>query len=573
MDSPLIYLTLHSMRNRLRVRFRRLREPRYAIGLIFGLAYFGMIFGRPYFIGGRRTPGLLGLVADGQPAVHIIAACVLLVVVALAWAWPSTRRPALAFTQADVQLLFTAPISRRRLVRYKLLRSQIGAFFGSAVMTFFMRPASLVQAWTTFIGITLTMAILNLHFTGISFTRVPGASPGRMLRRWLPLAVVLAIVAGVAIDVRVRWPSEAALAGGSGMSEFARIATSGWTGVVLWPFRAVVALPLAGSARAFVVALPWALLVLAVNYTWVVRTDVAFEEGSAELSEKMARVRKEGLKALRPPRRAGKTPFTLAPIGPSETAILWKNLISMGRFFSWTTLLRLAPLVAALALAATSGNGNHAQRADLFTIVSLMIAGFTVVLGPQLARSDLRQDLPNLAVLRTWPMRGATLVRGEVLAPAIVLISIVWLALMAAAIFSMMGSADRRVPEQWSFLVAALAIAPGLIVVQLLIQNALAVTFPSWVSIGPARGGVDVMGQRMLLMVASVVGFLVAVLPAAIVGGGVALLLRVFTPNVPIVLPGLMAAAVLLGEAVLGSELVGSILDRTDVTALDPADG
>jgi len=226
MDSPLIYLTLHSMRNRLRVRFRRLREPRYAIGLIFGLAYFGMIFGRPYFIGGRRTPGLLGLVADGQPAVHIIAACVLLVVVALAWAWPSTRRPALAFTQADVQLLFTAPISRRRLVRYKLLRSQIGAFFGSAVMTFFMRPASLVQAWTTFIGITLTMAILNLHFTGISFTRVPGASPGRMLRRWLPLAVVLAIVAGVAIDVRVRWPSEAALAGGSAMSEFARIATS-----------------------------------------------------------------------------------------------------------------------------------------------------------------------------------------------------------------------------------------------------------------------------------------------------------------------------------------------------------
>ena len=128
-------------------------------------------------------------------------------------------------------------------------------------------------------------------------------------------------------------------------------------------------------------------------------------------------------------------------------------------------------------------------------------------------------------------------------------------------------------PEQWSFLVVALAIAPGLIVVQLLIQNALAVTFPSWVSIGPARGGVDVMGQRMLLMVASVVGFLVAVLPAAIVGGGVALLLRVFTRDVPIVLPGVMAAAVLLGEAVLGSELVGSILDRTDVTALDPADG
>ena len=278
MDSPLIYLTLHSMRNRLRVRFRRLREPRYAIGLVFGLAYFGMIFARPYFMSGRRrTPGLLSLVAEGTPAVHIAAAAVLLVVVALAWAWPSTRQPALTFTQADVQFLFTAPISRHRLVRYKILRSQTGALFGSAVMTFFMRPTSLVQAWTAFIGISLTMAILNLHWTGISLTRAAGSSPGPALRRWLPLAAVLAIVAGVAGDVMARWPSEAVSAGGSAMSELARIATSGWTGVVLWPFVSVWLRNATGSFVAAFLLIP-VLLVIMTAIIWFYSPENARKE-------------------------------------------------------------------------------------------------------------------------------------------------------------------------------------------------------------------------------------------------------------------------------------------------------
>ena len=43
----LIYLTLCSMRNRFRVRFKRLREPRYLIGLIAGLSYFYFLFWRP----------------------------------------------------------------------------------------------------------------------------------------------------------------------------------------------------------------------------------------------------------------------------------------------------------------------------------------------------------------------------------------------------------------------------------------------------------------------------------------------------------------------------------------------
>jgi len=164
-------------------------------------------------------------------------------------------------------------------------------------------------------------------------------------------------------------------------------------------------------------------------------------------------------------------------------------------------------------------------------------------------------------------------VRGEVLAPAIVLVLVAWTAVLAATIFSTHGSVRYQIENPWGYLVASMAVAPGLILLQLLVQNALAVTFPSWVAIGPARGGVDVMGQRMLLMFGSILALVLAVLPAAVVAGVLLVVLRWFVGGSPSVLPGLAAAAVLLGETLVGSEIVSLILDRTEVTALDPADG
>jgi len=574
MDSPLIYLTLCSTRNLLRTRLRRLREPRYLISLIVGVGYLVLVFGRSFGRGGSGATDLLG--GTSGAVVQFGAACLLFVVVALAWVLPSNRRPTLAFTRADVQFLFTAPISRRRLVRYKILRSQLGVLFGSALVTFFMRPASTGQTCMVFIGVALMMTIFNLHLTGIALTRVTAPRPRGtgQLRRWLPLVIVLAAVGVIGSDLARHWPevATALTSGSSGMPELLRLMTSGLSGVVLWPFRALVGLPLADSPAAFAAALPWALLILALNYVWVLRTDVPFEEASAELAEKLARVRKEGLKALRKPRPAAGTPFRLAPQGPPETAILWKNLISMGRIASWITLIRVVPAVIMVVVVLAASGGDGHDRADALAVVSLMIAAFVIVLGPQMTRGDLRQDLASLAVLRTWPLRGARLVRGEVLAPAAVLISIGWLALLAAAVFSSQGSADRPTDSPWPWLVAALAVTPGVILVQLLVQNGLAVTFPSWMALGPSRGGVDVMGQRMLVMFVSLLALVVTLLPAALLAGSVAFIVRMVTGEFAIVLPGLLAAVVLLVEAVIGSEVVGRILDRTDVSALDPAD-
>jgi ABC-2 type transport system permease protein len=586
MNSPLLYLTLCSWRNRLRVRLRRLRQPRYLIGSVVGIAYFALVLGRPLarrraasgdprFGGSAGALGALGASALGQFG----AACLLFLAIALAWVWPSRRTPALAFTKADVQFLFTAPIPRWRLVRYKVLRSQFAALFGSALVTLFMRPGSFTQGWIFFIGFGLVMAALNLHLTGIGLTSAPVSSAARLTRRIAPGLIALTIMAIVSRDLTNHWDeiANASADGGDVAGAIARVAGSGLTGVILWPFRAIVRLPLADSAASFAAALPWTLLVIGLNYLWVLRVDVPFEEASAELADKLARVRKEGIKALRKPRPVVTTPFRLAPSGSLEAAILWKNLISMGRFLSSSMLLRVLPAFFGLGIAvgfSVARGGTHsADKLQTLAVFSLMAAAFTLVLGPQMARSDLRQDLPNLAVLRTWPMRGATLVRGEVLAPAVVLVLFAWSAMLLATIFATFGSTDMPIEHPWSLLAAAIAVTPGIILLQLLVQNALAVTFPSWVSIGAPRGGVDVMGQRMLMMVASILSLTLGLLPAALVGAGLAFGGRMLTGHVLIVVPAFAAALVLLGEAFVGTELIGAILDRTDVTALDPTDG
>jgi hypothetical protein len=582
MDSPLIYLTLCSVRNRLAKRLRRLREPRYLFGSVIGFGYLFLVFGRSYFMQRRYAPpgGRSGLLdaLGGSLGGQLGAAATLLLLVALAWTLPSRRAAALAFTRADVQFLFTAPIPRWQLVRYRVLRSQLGAFIGTAIVTLILHPANVFQGWRFFVGFWLVMATINLHTTGITLMRGQAAQRGQLtfLRRWLPTAIAFGYVTLIAIDVVVRWLATPGAAGTpqDALSAAVQVAASGLSGVLLWPFLAIVRLPLADSGLAFMAALPWTLLAIALNYVWVLRTDAPFEEASAELAEKLARVRKEGVKALRDrPRPAVKTPFKLAAVGPSEIAIVWKNLISMGRMVSWTTMIRFGPLLIVLVAFLGRRGGGSGGRADALALVSLFVAAFAMILGPQITRADLRQDLPNLGVLRTWPLRGATIVRGEVLAPAALLVAIAWLALVTAAVVSTQGSLHRQIDGNvWSYLLAAMAVAPGIVLVQLLVQNALAVTFPAWVAVGPPRGGIDVMGQRMLLMTASFLGLALTLLPAALVGGVVLFIVQVMTGRLLIVLPGLLAAIVLLGEAFLGSELLGAVLDRTDVNALEPGE-
>ena len=248
-------------------------------------------------------------------------------------------------------------------------------------------------------------------------------------RQWLPLAVVMAGIGVLAATLINAWPALSAMTDGkcAVFAELQRLAGEGAAGVVLWPFRALVRLPAAASAAEFWSALPAALAILVVNYVWVLRSDAAFEEASAEHAEQQASRR-------RGPRAAVKgnaaTPFTLAPDGPPETAILWKNLILVGRYVSLRTLLRLLPLLVVFGVVARRDGGGGV--AAFVGAMAMLLAAIAVLLGPQMMRNDLRQDLARLPLLKTWPIRGAAIIRGEVLAPTVVVTAVAWLLLLPA---------------------------------------------------------------------------------------------------------------------------------------------
>jgi len=59
----------------------------------------------------------------------------------------------------------------------------------------------------------------------------------------------------------------------------------------------------------------------------------------------------------------------------------------------------------------------------------------TAVFGPYALRNDLRSDLQLWDQLKTYPLRGADLVAGEVLGPVTILTGVAWGAWSALSLY------------------------------------------------------------------------------------------------------------------------------------------
>ena len=229
-----LYVTRCSMTNRLRRRVQRLREPRYLLGLIVGAAYMYLMFFRRGLRGPRGTAGVSMLAQMAGP-IQLIGSVVLLAGAAIAWVVPGAGTP-ITFSRAEVQFFFTAPVTRRELLHYKLLRSQIAILFSSALTTLVMRPGTLVGSWMFLVGLWVVLMGLRLHLMGVALTRSSLARHGRsaIVRQWLPLAVVIGAVGAVAAQVAANWPALAAMPSvEAAFADVQRLSLTGAAGIVL----------------------------------------------------------------------------------------------------------------------------------------------------------------------------------------------------------------------------------------------------------------------------------------------------------------------------------------------------
>ena len=563
-----LYITLCSARNRVRVRLRRLREPRYLFGAIVGAAYlYFAVFAR---MAGRRGRVRLGPPPDMslrlQTVGPLVAALVVFVLAVLTWVVPATGAM-LSLSDAEAAFLLPAPLSRRQLVAHRLIRAQIGALFAGLIMAFAV-PAAGLGRLRVMLSTWLFFVTARTYVAGVALARTRIALEPKRLARWVPVGILGAAVLVVGAFIIREWMLPASSVADV-IDRASHIADAGPVQVILAPFLTLVR----------PVFTPWSLslalwwiasaLTAAATIGWTLSNasamDVILEAPPANRAAREAPAQ---------PARAARvwTPWQLAARGRTEGLFAWKGALLIVRSASLGTLRYLIPLASMAVIAGSTalrGGGYHGAAAFVATLATMIAAG-TILFGPQVARFDLREDFKNIEVLKTWPVSPAAVVRGEMLAPIALVTAICWAAIATAWLFAAAATPNLGVAWRASIAIAAAIAAPALIGGQFAVHNVFALLFPAWVSVGNERPrGIDAMGQRLILLAAVILSLIVIALPGALAAGILWLAFQRLIGAPTLVPAALVFTVVVAIEVAIISELLGPAYERLDVMSIE----
>jgi hypothetical protein len=489
----------------------------------------------------------------------------LMLMAAVAWILPATSN-LFAFTEAETDLLFPAPVSRRQMLVHRLVRSQLGLLFAAMMPAFLIADAaSAFDRLLRGIALWVTFVTVRVYFAGVTMARAHLSARTASARAfaWAPLGatVVAAAIAGVPLVRVVRLiPTKSFPEVIAGVNE---ITASGIQGMVLWPFRALVR-PLV-SVASFSSAIGPALLVLTATIAWVLVSDGVFQaEGTEPAIARAPAGRRR--RAVVPRVRASSLPLALT--GRTEVIFFWKNGMQMLRGLNMRSLL---PLVVIGVYAVVGARlGLSTSLAEAVCIALLMLAGAAMLLAPGSVMSDLRGDLRHIELIKTWPVEGSAVIRGEMLWPGVLLTVCTWVLLLCATILS--GVAFPRLGLDWRLALAGVGIvmAPALIFAQYTIHQAAAVMFPGWIPSDHDMRGFESMAQRLILFGGVMLALIVVVGPGAIAAGlvGFALFRLLATPFVFLPCAALCLAIVAI-EILLATEALAPVYDRVDLSGVE----
>ena len=577
MTSALIYLILMTWRNRLVTRFNRLKHPKYLLGAIVGGLYFYLYFFRFLFRnrGGNPKGGFPDL---DLALLELIGAAILCLIVLSFWFFPS-KRAALTFSEAEVAFLFPAPISRRTLIHFKLLRSQLAIL----ITVFFLALLSAGSgSWRLTLmhagGYWVALSILSLHSLGASLERTRLLDHGltNWGRRFIVLSLVLGVGVWVTLWTRQTLPplTEADTESAKSIISYGKaLLTSGPLLYVLAPFRLMVKPRFAPDLISFLLALWPALLLMLLHYLWVIRSNVAFEEASLEASQKLAErvaaARAGNWRAANKYQKAARAPFKLRPLGSPVIALLWKNLIGAGSILSARFLIVMLAIAFGVSMGMRGGMGKSGGPVAI-AMMAAALAVWSLLFGPQVLRQDFRREIPQMDMLKVLPMPGWQIALGQILTPVVLLSGVQWLLVVVAMIFAMQIETTKLPGPLILGIGGSIALLlPCLNLVSLLIPNAAVLLFPSWFQTGKdAPHGIEATGQRIIFALGQFLALGLAIVPAA---GVFAIFFFTFRLVLPVwaVLP-IAAFATALGlliTAGFGVYFLGKLFDRFDLSS------
>jgi ABC-2 type transport system permease protein len=566
----LVFLLFRSLKNRVLIRVRKLRQPKYLISALAGLAYLCFVLMNQVHLDRSHIPNRSSI---ADPAILSLVetgfAVMILAVVVFQWFSSSARN--VLFDEAEIQFLFPAPLSRLALLHYRIVKAQPGILFGTAVTTFILSWQSLfAHSIYLFAALWILYSFLHLYRIGVVLNKRRLEKHGRDLGRFRAALVGAAVILLAAVaawwhHVFSSFPrlNEMSL---HELLEFSeKIAQFDPLRYSLMPFRAFVSPAFAPALPDFALSLIPAPLMLFLAYEWARFSSEDFREAALGITTSAAVPLQttSDRKKAGPVRRSGRTLFRLSPQGPSWVAIYWKNLSLAGGLNSRRTLPALAAItIICILMAGASGK----QMSMIFGAAALGLAVFITILGPIVFREDLRADLKNTDLLKTYPMSGRSIVIGEVLTPATVLAVIEW-ALVLATVTLLPGfeKTPWKISDRIAVGIGAALLFPCISLIGILMQNAAALILPGWVQIErEQQRGIEAMGQRLISSAATVLFLMIAAIPAALVFGVVFFVGYGVMGLATIPLASMLACVALLLEAAAGVLWLGGLFDRFD---------
>jgi hypothetical protein len=498
-----------------------------------------------------------------------IGGVLLLGAAALAWLVPMNSG-LLECSESEIQFLFPAPVSRRALLMHRLMRSQLGILFGSVVVGIVTPPVSGVSRLRTSVAAWVLLTVSKVYFTVITLarTRLASRDPGARRVAWLPVAVNLAAVVIVAAALTRVFMGGQVTGLSDAVVRIGALATSGLSGIVLWPFVAVARPFFAPWPGPFLAALGGAAIVFVTLVAWMLYSDDAFQDAAADAAERRARERARTAATYRA-RSAG---WTLAPTGRAEVAFAWKAAMQTLRGVDRRSVASGAAVLGSLAVVAASAG----RSTGVATVLGAFVTGaavFAVLLAPQVLRVDMRQDLRHLELLKTWPVKASVVLRGELVWPGALITAVAWAMIGVAMVLSATVFTSVSLGVRLSVGVASAILAPAFVFAQLIIHNGVALMFPAWVPLGNQRPrGLDAMGQRLIMLGGTWLLLVVMVLPGAMAGGIVWFAFRGVLGSAVLVPAATACTAVVTLEVLVATEALGPAYERIDIMSVERAE-
>ncbi len=578
------FLVAASARNRVLQAVRKLREPRYLVGAAAMALYLWSFLLRGAVRSHTET-GLLPVQTHGAVRLALELAVTAIGALAVFSTWTLGKdKLSFSFNEAEVTWLLSGPLSRRAVVRYKVGVGLLRTLLSAVLVTLLFRRGLAAALLPLVLATALGFSLVWLHSALASLVRVGWHHAGTSLqRRTLLGGLLLAGVAGLvfrglraagpvpsfALEANFALEKQALLANGTAwLGRFAGAPAVAWARL---PARAVLD---SASARSLAEALgPLAVLAgfAVLLLTAVLVLDVPLEEAALASAERRARLEARRRRRGLPTPRLSRLP-RLRATGAPELALAWKNWAALRRLYGAGLGVLLGSLGVGAGLTAWAVlRRTHAGDWRLLaSLVALLFAVFTFFFGPLSTRTDLRADLRRLDVLRTLPLSGLQVVRGELLAPFL-LLGATEVALLVLSLGLSAGSPLRGFPlaARLGWTAGLALLLPAATASLLVVQNAAALVFPSLLVDDEERAprGVEATGSRLISLGASLLLLLVGLLPAGVLGVLVGLAARWGGVGpLSATLGCACAAAVLAVEIHLALLLMGRGLERLDPT-------